>query len=59
MGVIEGTDPAFGAAPAGQYTVNRRDELENYPSNETIIRLIREAGQDWSGELLPLLGLRG
>jgi hypothetical protein len=61
MGVIDGTDPAFGAAPAGQYTVNTRNQLENYPSNRTIRALIKEAtvqeGQDWEAELLPLLGL--
>jgi hypothetical protein len=61
MGVIVGTDPAFAAAPAGQYTVNTRDQLENYPSNRTIRALIKEAtlveGQDWEAELLPLLGL--
>lgn len=61
MGVIDGTDPAFQAAPAGQYTVRTRDQLENYPSNRTIRALIKEAtvveGQDWEAELLPLLGL--
>jgi hypothetical protein len=61
LGVIEGTDPAFSATPAGQYTVNTRDELENYPSNSTIRMLIKEAtiqeGEDWESELLPLLGL--
>lgn len=61
MGVIEGTDPVFGAAPAGQYTVNTRDQLENYPSNRTIRALVKEAtvqeGQDWETELLGLLGL--
>lgn len=61
MGVIEGTDPAFGAAPSGQYTVNTRDQLANYPSARTIKALLREAtvqeGQDWETELLPLLNL--
>lgn len=63
MGVISGTDPAFGAAPAGQYTVTTRDQLENYPDNETIKRLIHEAtvqeGQDWESELFPLLNILG
>lgn len=61
LGVLVGTDPAFGATPAGQYTVNLHDSLENYPSTEVIKMLIREAtvqeGQDWESELLPLLGL--
>jgi len=60
MGVITGTDPAFGEAPAGQYSVNAIDEIENYPSSATIRALIKEArvreGQDWEAELLPLLG---
>ena len=61
FGVIKGNDPAFGAAPSGQYTVNARDSIENYPKNETIKRLLREAtvqeGQDWESELYPLLNL--
>ncbi len=61
MGVISGTDPAFGATPAGQYTVTIRDELENYSSGDTLKRLIAEAtyqeGKDWNAELLPLLNL--
>lgn len=61
LGVLVGTDPTFGATPAGQYTVNLRDSLENYPSNETIRKLLKEAtvaeGQDWESEILPLLGL--
>lgn len=63
FGVITGTDPAFGDAPAGQYTVRNSDELENYPRQATIKALIREAtvieGQDWETELLPLLNLDG
>lgn len=62
MGVIEGTDPAFGAAPAGQYTVNLLDTLANYPSVRTVQALIKEAtkqeGQDWIGELYPLLNYK-
>jgi len=60
MGVITGTDPAFEAAPAGQYTVTPRGELENYPSNITIEMLLREASlgesQDWMFELGEDLG---
>ena len=60
FGVLKGSDPAWGEAPAGQYTVNLRDELENYPSNESIKMLIEEASvqeeQDWEAELFPLLG---
>lgn len=63
FGVITGTDPAFGAAPNGQYTVRNSDELENYPRQQTIKALIKEAtvveGQDWETELLPLLNLDG
>ncbi len=62
MGVLIGTDPAFGATPAGQYTVRPRDELENYPSNETLRKLVRECtfqeGQDWDSELLPLMNIK-
>ena len=61
MGVITGTDPAFSAAPAGQYTVTDRGVLENYPSNETLRRLVREAtvqeAEDWDSELLPLMNI--
>ena len=61
LGVIVGIDPIFGATPAGQYTVNLRESLENYPSNQTLRTLIKEAtdqeGEDWETELLPLLGL--
>lgn len=61
MGVLVGTDPAFSATPAGQYTVNLRDSLENYPSNQLLRALIQEASvqesEDWEAELLPLLGL--
>lgn len=61
MGVISGTDPAFSATPAGQYSVTIRDELENYPNGDTLKRLINEAtvqeGEDWNAELLPLLNL--
>lgn len=62
MGVIVGSDPAFGATPAGQYTIPERDEVENYPNNDTIKRLINEASiqedEDWNSELLPLLNLK-
>ena len=55
------TDPTFGQEPAGQYVVNLRDSLENYPSNQILRQLIKEAsaqeGEDWEAELLPLLGL--
>ncbi len=61
MGVLNGTDPAFSAAPAGQYTVTARDEIENYPSNQTIRRMVREAtvqeDEDWDSELLPLFNI--
>ena len=61
LGVLIGTDPAFSATPAGQYTVNLRDSLENYPSNQLLRALIKEAtvqeGEDWETELFPLLGL--
>lgn len=60
-GLAPTTDPSFGQEPAGQYTVNLRDSLENYPSNQLIRNMIREAsaqeGQDWETELLPLFGL--
>ncbi len=59
-GVLVGTPPAFGAAPAGQFTVQLSDSLENYPRENTIKNLIVEAtkqeGQDWISELFPLLG---
>jgi hypothetical protein len=59
MGVITGTDPAFGAAPNGQYATNNPN-LENFPNEQTIRCLLMEAsmqeGQDWSAEILPLLG---
>lgn len=60
LGVLTGDDPGFGDAPAGQYSVIPRDTVENYPSNHTIKRLIKEAtvqeGQDWEAELFPLFG---
>jgi hypothetical protein len=61
MGVITGTDPAFSATPAAQYAVTGRDEIENYPSTQTLRRLVREAtvqeGEDWDSELLPLMNI--
>lgn len=60
LGVITGTDPAFGAVPNGQYTVIPRDSVENYPSNDIIRSLLQEAnvgeGQDWVTEIFPLTG---
>lgn len=57
--VIVGTDPAFGAAPAGQYSLSGI-KYDNYPRKQTIVALIKEAtireGQDWISELYPLLG---
>lgn len=62
LSVIKGTDPSLGDTPAGQYSVNARDGLENYPSNSTIRTMLIEAsaqeGQDWLGELGPLLGFQ-
>jgi len=59
LGVITGTDPAFGETPAGQYTVVQRGTNENYPSTETIMCLLKEAtiaeGQDWLAEITPQL----
>ena len=62
MGVIYAIrDVDFGEAPNGQYSVRRRDELSEYPSNFTILALLREAsvqeGQDWEAEIGNLLGL--
>lgn len=66
MGTIERAsgpfDPLLGVAPAGQFSVTPRDQLENYPSNSTIRKLVREAtiweGQDWDSELLPLFNIQ-
>jgi len=61
LGVLKagGSDPAFGVAPAGQYEVNTCNDVENYPSRETIIQLLKEAdaqeGQDWTTEILGLI----
>lgn len=64
LGVIRPvtTDPDFGDPPNGQYEVMTPDELENYPSNDTIAKLVLEAsvqeGQDWEAELLPQLDIK-
>jgi hypothetical protein len=62
MGCITGTDPAFAAAPNGDYEAVDRNTLAGFPSQETIESLIHEAtvqeGQDWDSELLPLFGYR-
>jgi hypothetical protein len=60
MGVIMGTDPTFGAAPAGQYTVNQPTDIEQFPNEQSVRDLLEEItlqeGQDWSTEILTLLG---
>ncbi len=61
MGVISGTDPSFSDTPAGQYTVTLRGELENWPRNETIRKLVKEASvqefEDWETEILVPLNI--
>ncbi len=61
MGVISGTDPAFSDTPNGQYTIHQREDAENYPGNETIKRLVREASaqehEDWETEILVPLNI--
>lgn len=62
MGIISGLpDPFISDTPNGQYVIHQRDEVENWPSNETIRRLVQEASirefEDWETEILVPLNI--